>query len=222
MRPSAELFANAISFDGSKRKELLREYADQLSFNGRAESAIPLYKEVLDDVALTDLDRKRAMKGLADAYSWANNSDGAVAAYTALVKRYPNDTNLLSAKLVASARQAAHSNRNKEAAELFAQAIKIDATPSTSTLAEYADQLSFSGRSIDAIGVYRQVLGQPDLTTAERLSTQKGLARSYDWSGNQTEAISIYTGLIVEHPNDDALKQGLIVIRAHESGEGRP
>jgi len=214
---SAALFATAINLDSLRRSDLLREYADQLSFSGSNAEAIPLYREVLATATLSTLDRKRAMKGLADAYSWAGRSEDALEAYDDLVRAFPDDAGFQWSKLVLEARQAAQANKNKESADLFAQAVGISSISSAGILREYADQLSFLGRESDAIAIYLQVLSQPNVAEPDRLLVQKGLAQAYDWSGRQEEAKSVYNGLINEYPDDDSLKWGLIVTTAHEA-----
>ena len=214
---SAALFATAINLDSRKRNVLLREYADQLSFKGSCDQAVPLYREVLTFPTLSSLDRKRAMKGLADAYSWAGRPEEASRAYDDLVRAFPEDAGFRWSKLVFDARQAAQVNKNKESAELFAQAIGISSVSSAGILREYADQLSFLGRETDAIAIYLRVLNQPNLAAPDRLLVQKGLAQAYDWSGRQEEAKSIYTGLINEYPHDDSLKWSMIVTNAHQA-----
>jgi cellulose synthase/poly-beta-1,6-N-acetylglucosamine synthase-like glycosyltransferase/thioredoxin-like negative regulator of GroEL len=216
---SAALFATAINLDSRRRGDLLREYADQLSFSGSSTEAIPLYREVLTATPLSTVDRKRAMKGLADAYVWAGRSEEALEAYDDLVRAFPDDAGIQWSKLVLEARQAAQANRNKESADLFAQAIGIDSVSSTGILREYADQLSFSDRASDAISIYLQVLSQPNLADPDRLLVQKGLAQAYDWSGRQAEAKSVYNDLIKEYPNDDSLKWDMIVTSAHEAAK---
>jgi cellulose synthase/poly-beta-1,6-N-acetylglucosamine synthase-like glycosyltransferase/predicted Zn-dependent protease len=216
---AAALFLAAINLDSRKRKDLLREYADQLSFGGRPADAIPIYREVLSFDALSPLDRKRAMKGLTDAYAWAADPDKALAAYTELVNTFPGDDSYQWEKLVFAARQDAQINKNKESADLFAQAIAIRSVSSTSILREYADQLSFTGQASSAIPIYREVLDQQTLAEPDRLSAQKALAQAYDWSGRLDEAKSAYNELIADHPNDVAVQWGLLVVSAHEAAK---
>ncbi len=50
---SRELFRKAVAQSPSKRKELLRELADQMTYSGQSKDAVTLYKELLASNSLT-------------------------------------------------------------------------------------------------------------------------------------------------------------------------
>ena len=62
---SIKAFENAMHEDSSTRSKILREYADQLTYGGRGEDAIPLYREVLDTPGISPEEETRARRGLA-------------------------------------------------------------------------------------------------------------------------------------------------------------
>ncbi len=216
-KDSAALFASAIEVDRNKRKELLREYADQLSFSHRAGEAVPLYREYLDGAKLSALEKKRAMRGLADASAWSDQPEEALDTYTELVAAYPDDATLRWTRLVFAARQAAQQDRNKDSASLFAQALEVKTVPSLTILREYADQLSFIGRLDSATSLYLEFLKNPQLSVLDKVTAKKGLAQAYDWAGNQAAAKDIYQQLIREFPDDISYQWSLVVTSAHEA-----
>ena len=88
---SAELFDAAVRADPGRRRELLREWADQLTYSERAEQAIPLYREVL--TFERDPQRLRWTRlGLALALSWTGHRREAQRAYEELIALDPTDT----------------------------------------------------------------------------------------------------------------------------------
>lgn len=216
---AAALFASAIQLDGRKRTDLLREYADQLSFAGHSADAIPLYQEVLGNESLSALDRRRAVMGLAAAYASSGNPSAALASYDQFIAAYPDDVDLQRGRLLLAARLAARADKNAEAADLFAQAIKLSPAQSGEILREYADQLSFTNRASSAVTIYQQVLARSDLTLSDSVAAEKGLARAYDWSGRYSEAKAAYAALSTKYPDDTSLQRDLLVASAREAAQ---
>ena len=94
-RESADLFRRAIEADPNLRPQVLREYADQLTYSDRAGEAVPLYREVLASPALPPEERRRAMQGLALALAWSGQHEGAVRAYSEIIAADPADRQAL-------------------------------------------------------------------------------------------------------------------------------
>lgn len=89
-REAADLFARAIAADPSLRTALLREYADQLLYSGRARDAIPLFRERLDAGPDPD-ERLRLLKGLALALLWSDRPGEAARVYEEVLAVAPGD-----------------------------------------------------------------------------------------------------------------------------------
>lgn len=87
---ASELFARAIEGDPSRRGELAREWADQLTYSGRARRAVRLYREALRSAAAGD-ERRRALLGLGLALSWSGQLDEAEDTYRTAVAEFAGD-----------------------------------------------------------------------------------------------------------------------------------
>lgn len=83
---SADLFEEVLKRDPSRRRDILREYADQLTYSNRSTLAVPLYREVL----LYD-DQYRTRIGLALALSWSGQHAEAIREYDIVLTRHPAD-----------------------------------------------------------------------------------------------------------------------------------
>jgi tetratricopeptide (TPR) repeat protein len=92
---SIRAFEYAIAEDPSKRSEMLREYADQLTYDGRGDDAVSLYREVLDTPGISADEETRARRGLALALSWTDQQLPALREYQALVAADPADLDAL-------------------------------------------------------------------------------------------------------------------------------
>jgi tetratricopeptide (TPR) repeat protein len=77
---AAALFKEALAAAPQLRRELLKEYADQLTYAGEALVAVPLYREVLG-WELPDSEARQARLGLALALSWSDRPDEARVEY---------------------------------------------------------------------------------------------------------------------------------------------
>ncbi len=110
------------------------------------------------------------------------------------------------AALIASARAAAHEDRNTDSAALFAKAIAANRGETGFLLREYADQLTYSGHPDQAIGVYSAYLAQPDLSVQDRLTARKGQALALSWSGQLPAALGAYEALITDQPDNIDLR----------------
>ncbi|MBW2577220.1 MAG: tetratricopeptide repeat protein [Deltaproteobacteria bacterium] len=92
---SIRAFEHAMSEEPSKRSEILHEYADQLTYGGRGEEAVPLYREILDTPGISSGEEKSARRGLALALSWTDQQLPALREYQALVAANPGDLDAL-------------------------------------------------------------------------------------------------------------------------------
>ena len=109
--------------------------------------------------------------------------------------------------LVEQARQAAQTDRNREAADLFSRAIAADPSLRAAVLREYADQLTYSDRANEAVPLYREVLATPALPPEERRRAMQGLALALGWSGQHEQAVGTYSEILAADPSD---RQALI------------
>ena len=184
---AAKLFAEAIQLMPSQRLALLKEYADQLSFCGKAPEAIPLYQEFLSQPNLLYQDRASAQKSLAQAYDWSDRSEEARSIYAQLVQTYPDDVSVKWSLLVYSAHVEAKADRNKEAANLLAQAMDLIPAKRLLILKEYADKLTYSGNAKKAIPLYRELIGAGNNETVLR-GQRLSLALALAWNNQLPEA----------------------------------
>jgi tetratricopeptide (TPR) repeat protein len=92
---STRAFKHALNEDPSKRPEILREYADQLTYGGQGRWAVPLYREILDTPGISADEKTHARRGLALALSWSGQQLPALREYQALVASNPEDLDAL-------------------------------------------------------------------------------------------------------------------------------
>ena len=91
-KESAVFFADAIRRAPGRRQELLEEFADQLTYSGRASQAVPLYREGLaSGEALKPEGRLRMRKGLGLALLWSDQPGKARVVYEDLLREQPAD-----------------------------------------------------------------------------------------------------------------------------------
>ena len=89
---SADLFGAAILRAPERRGELLQEYADQLTYSGRASEAVPLYREaIVGDAALSADQRLRLRQALGLALLWSDQPGQARAVYEDILRQQPAD-----------------------------------------------------------------------------------------------------------------------------------
>ncbi|HMA07183.1 MAG TPA: tetratricopeptide repeat protein, partial [Ramlibacter sp.] len=89
-RESADLFALAIARAPQRRRELLREYADQLTYSDRSAAAVPLYRELLTPEPPPD-ERLRTLNGLGLALLWSDRPSQARRVYEEIVREQPDN-----------------------------------------------------------------------------------------------------------------------------------
>ena len=117
-----------------------------------------------------------------------------------------------------AARTAASQDRNRDAGDLYAQAIREDPSLRGALLREYADQLTFSDRSRGAVPLYREVLERGDLAASERSLAMRGLALALAWSGQHRDAVAAYSDLLeIDREDRDArVMRGKVLLWSHK------
>lgn len=89
------LFERAFSVTPQRRRELLREYAEQVLYAGRPLKAIPLFQEVLRRGDLTPREQRDASLGLARALAWSGQQKAAIPVFTDILQAWPQDVDAL-------------------------------------------------------------------------------------------------------------------------------
>lgn len=109
--------------------------------------------------------------------------------------------------LVAMAREAARTDRNLEAAQLFAEAVRVDPSRRAALLLELAEQMTYSGESRAAIPLFREVLRRPELPRGDEQRALSGLALALSWNEALGEALRLYEKLIALDPSSYAARR---------------
>ena len=205
---SARLFAAVLRAHPDLRPAILREYADQLTYSGRAAQAVPLYREVLDRDLPTG-DAARARRGLALALLWSGRHAAAAEAWAPIHAADPADADArgnLRAALIGAARAAARGDRNAEAAALFGRAVALDPSRRLEILKEYADQLTYAGQPARAVAEYDalRAAGQDGGGVA------RGRALALLWAGEHEAAIAAWRRLYRDDPDDADARRNLL------------
>lgn len=197
-RESAALFARVIAAAPARRSALLMEYADQLSYSGRARDAVPLFREALAraEAAGNAPDRHRARLGLALGLSWSGALGDALTEYRALVASDANDR---EARL-GLARVLAWRDRLSAAAAEYRVLIARDARDYEARR-ELARVTSWRGRQREAIA---SLLA---LRAERRGDAQVSLilADAYRWTGRPALALATLDTALVRSPGADDL-----------------
>jgi tetratricopeptide (TPR) repeat protein len=111
-------------------------------------------------------------------------------------------------RTVAAAREAAHADRNQEAADLFERAISQAPSRRREWLLELADQLTYSGRSREAVPLYQEVRAAGFASPEEARQTRLGLALALSWSGQLAASLGEYQALCRRDPSDIEARLG--------------
>jgi tetratricopeptide (TPR) repeat protein len=206
-REAAELFRRAIDAQASLRAELLREFADQLTYSDRAGEAVPLYHEVLARPDLGADERRRAMQGLALALSWSGQHAAAVQTYSEILREDPGN---VQARL-GRARVQTWRNRYKEAETDF-RAVHGTDPRNAEAIRGLAEAQSFQGHHSAAIETLRPLTGSDPDAAALYL-----LARTENWSGRSHLAEGTVARAAALRPSDRAtsdLQREVAIARA--------
>jgi len=165
---SIRAFENAMSESPAKRAEILREYADQLTYGGRGTEAVPLYREVLETPGISAEEASRARRGLALALSWSDQQLPALREYQALVANNPADIDALRGIGRVESWRGQH---RRAIADLEKFLAEYPDDPEGVTL--LAQALDWMGRPDRAEKVLRDHLAsRPDNAPAQRLLTE--------------------------------------------------
>lgn len=202
---SAEQFARAIALAPSRRQEWLREYADQLTYSGRAAAAVTLYREIIATQYHGRPTPAELISALALALLRSDQPDAALRVYGRLLKIRPNDAEArqnLAEAMVALARRDAAADLNAAAADRFARALALGPGNRREWLKEYADQLTYSQRGGMAIPLYREILRDFGVAGPQEVETRLSLARALSWTGELSSALAEYEALIERDPEN--------------------
>lgn len=92
---AVNLFERALTVMPGRRRELLREYAEQVLYAGQPLRAIPLFQEVLQRPDLNLQERRDAQLGLARALAWSGQQKLAIPVFSEILASNPNDVDAL-------------------------------------------------------------------------------------------------------------------------------
>ncbi|MBB3021566.1 tetratricopeptide (TPR) repeat protein [Microvirga lupini] len=92
---AVNLFERALAVMPGRRRELLREYAEQVLYAGQPLRAIPLFQEVLQRADLTAQERRDARLGLARALAWSGQQKLAIPVFSEILASNANDVDAL-------------------------------------------------------------------------------------------------------------------------------
>ncbi|MBM6582138.1 tetratricopeptide repeat protein [Microvirga sp. BT689] len=92
---AVNLFERALAVMPGRRRELLREYAEQVLYAGQPLRAIPLFQEVLQRSDLNARERRDAQLGLARALAWSGQQKIAIPVFSEILASNPNDVDAL-------------------------------------------------------------------------------------------------------------------------------
>jgi tetratricopeptide (TPR) repeat protein len=190
---SADLFERAIAEDSTLRDEVLHEYADQLTFSGKAEQAVPLYREVLARPELPESERFAVSRGLALALAWSGRNREAIQAYSQVLDKQPDNFDAL----IMRGKVRMWSRDYSLAEDDFRAALAID-SGNSEALKALAETQSYAGHQRDALAT----LGR--LPKGENASDQLFLARTQLWVGRPQAARENLSKVLAIEPNDPA------------------
>lgn len=191
---SARLFEQAIAAEPSLRHQLLRDYADQLTYSDRAAQAVPLYRELLASGDVAPNERVRLTRSLALALGWSGRHAEAVAAYTQVLAANPQDVEaLVNRGKVQTGRQ------NYRAAERdLEQALAIEPNNGQAIRA-LAEAQSYQGRQRAALATLSRLPAAEGDAESLRL-----LARTQYWAGRSFAARESLAQVLALEPDDQA------------------
>ncbi|UIJ74130.1 lipopolysaccharide assembly protein LapB [Aurantimonas sp. HBX-1] len=149
----ARAFERAFSVDPARRRELLREYADQVLYSGRPAASIPLYREHLAQPRLDPDERRRGLLGLARGLAWSGDHERSLPAYGELLETWPRDVDARIGR-----GQSLNASRNHQAAFADFQ-IALSVEPQNAEAIRGAAQAETSmGRHLSAIERLRPLI----------------------------------------------------------------
>lgn len=191
---SLELFANARKMQPND-KEMLYNYAEALTWEGRTFEATDIFRGLLkDNPKSIDLNVK-----LANALSSSGKYEESLQYYQkALAAKYTFDT--FSALKYAQA--LANTNNLCEAESIYQNLLKNerDAEALVNIQKEYSSALYNNNKYLEAIQIDQSIEPKDKYTLLR-------LANSYQKAGNQQEALRLFEQLYSQYPNDTEIKR---------------
>ncbi|MGI8481196.1 MAG: tetratricopeptide repeat protein, partial [Chthoniobacterales bacterium] len=201
---AAELFGKALQLEPKYRHEVIREYADQLTYSGKAAEAVPLYREAVAEEKITKQEKRKAQLGLGLALSWSKQHDESLLVYEQLLKINNKDFDAR----VGKARALAVADRNAEAVKAYEAMIAQLPKRRTEVLREYAEQLTYSKRLPAAITTFREIIRDNPVSTKEGRLARLGLGLALAWDKQLDAALSVYDQLLEHNPRDAEAEMG--------------
>ncbi|MEE1658240.1 tetratricopeptide repeat protein [Microvirga sp. CF3062] len=92
---AVNFYERALAVMPGRRRELLREYAEQVLYAGQPLRAIPLFQEVLQRADLTAQEKRDARLGLARSLAWSNQQKLAIPVFSEILVSNANDVDAL-------------------------------------------------------------------------------------------------------------------------------
>jgi tetratricopeptide (TPR) repeat protein len=92
---AVNFYERALTVMPGRRRELLREYAEQVLYAGQPLRAIPLFQEVLQRADLNAQERRDAQLGLARALAWSGQQKLAIPVFSEILASNANDVDAL-------------------------------------------------------------------------------------------------------------------------------
>lgn len=201
---SVEYYEKALAIDPTKRLHILREYADQLTYDSKSDLAIPLYQEILTS-SPSDEEKKATLVGLARAYTWRQNYQEAIKTHQLILQIDPNYNSY--AFFITLAKEAADHNHPQISSEYYLKAIELNPTQKNVLIRDYTRQLSYAGDAQKAIAIDLELL-KTDLSPQEKRLIELDLAQAFVWTKQYPLAMERYEALLLDNPNDIEAKKG--------------
>ena len=188
-RLSADLLALALGMEVDPNPDLELEYAEQLVYSERAQSAVPLLRTFLGRDNLGPDAVRRARRGLALALSWSGDLEASLAEYDKLLLRDPGYREALKGR----GWVLLWMDRVAEARDSFEAALAI-APEDEEALRGLAQAQSYLGNQRTASGILSDII---DTASPE---TRMVAARAALWMGRPDKAYEVLERLIGSSP----------------------
>ncbi|MDP3937210.1 MAG: tetratricopeptide repeat protein, partial [Deltaproteobacteria bacterium] len=197
----------AIAEEPSWRLLWLRELADQMTYAGFAEKAVPLYEEYLDSGTASPEDALRARLGLALALSWTDQLEQSLKEYEALLADDPGNRDAQLGR----ARVLSWRDRQGPSREAYVEVLAQDPLN--------AEARRSLGRVQSWRGRQRDAQRQLSEFVAENPDDNEGvflLAQSQDWMGRPDKAKKTLERHLQNSPDDTRSRELLKDIEFRE------
>lgn len=214
---SARLFALHLRQHPEQRREILREYADQLIYSGAPERALPLLREVLG-WSTPDEERRKAQQSYALALLWSDQHRQAIRTYDTILAADPGNEDALLNRVralqwlgrpdrAAAALDALPQGlRDGGRAQEIRRELQRNARPTTRVTAHYVDQAD--GLQIRGFRLDQQLFALKGALQVQPYFEQ----RRFD-KGSDGRVSSTAPGISVAHrPADWVQLRGLVGI----------